>query len=148
MAAALTPEGLRLPPRPQGRLRVPLTPLADTMFQLLIFFMLASNLTAYSTLPLQGGPAVTGQAGGAATGGSGEAVSQGTTLWTVLSDGLRVGGQTFTMDDIPDLAAALPEGGRIVLILRDETRVDDVATVLERLIGSGVASVRIATLER
>ena len=40
------------PHRPRGN-RFPMTALADAMFQLLIFFMLASSLTPYSLLPLQ-----------------------------------------------------------------------------------------------
>ncbi len=139
------PVRLPLPSRDRGRLRVPLTPLADAMFQLLIFFMLASNLTPYSTLVLQGGPATAGVAGGGGTGGTAPASPDGTTLWTVEADGLRVGGQRFALDDIPDLASALPAGASIVLVLRDAARVSDVAAVLERLTGSGIAAVRIAS---
>ncbi len=132
-----------LPPREGGRLRVPLTPLADAMFQLLIFFMLAANLTPYSALLLQGGPPVASTPGGA-SGGSGPAAPAGTALWTVENGRLRITGQSFEFDDIPDLAAGLADGIRVVLILRDAARVSDVAAVLERLEGSGISAVSIA----
>ena len=56
MAAA---SGQRRPglilPRRNRRYRFSMTPLADVMFQLLIFFMLSANLAAYSLLPLRSG---------------------------------------------------------------------------------------------
>ncbi|SFJ83116.1 ExbD/TolR family protein [Jannaschia pohangensis] len=137
---------IELPRRRPNRMRVPLTSLADTMFQLLIFFMLASNLTPYSNLLLQGGPSDVGTPGGAGGNdpGTSAATPPGTILWTVEADGLLVGGQRFALDDIADLAATLPEGAQVVLVLRDQARVRDVATVLERLTGSGISAVRIA----
>jgi len=136
---------IELPRRKPNRMRVPLTSLADTMFQLLIFFMLASNLTPYSNLLLQGGPSNVGAPGGGGDDtGTQAAAAPGTVLWTVEADGLLVGGQAFALDDIADLAATLPAGAQVVLILRERARVRDVATVLERLRGRGIAAVRIA----
>lgn len=144
MTGATTGERIPLPSRARARrLAVPLTPLADTMFQILIFFMLASNLTPYSTLRLQSGGAVADGAGGAGAGDD-PAGASGTVLWTLEPDGLRVAGQLFALDAVPDLAHALPPDAQVVLILRDRTRVRDVAGVLERLTGSGIAAVRIA----
>ena len=53
-------------PRHTGRYNFVLTPLADAMFQLLIFFMLSSNLAPYSLLTVRTG--VTGQEGAQASG--------------------------------------------------------------------------------
>jgi len=54
-----------LPPRSPARYRFVLTPLADAMFQLLIFFMLSSNLAPYSLLTIRSG--TTGDPAGASS---------------------------------------------------------------------------------
>ena len=138
-----------LPARPR-RYRFVLTPLADAMFQLLIFFMLASSLTPYSIMTLRSGPdAVAEGAGG--PGGEGAAtaataVSPETVLWTLDDGAVVVGGQVFDPEDLFDLADALGSDAApasVILIVRETARVQDVATAMEALEGANVASVQI-----
>ena len=69
--------GLNLPVRRRRSVAFSMTALADVLFQLLIFFMLSSNLAAYSMLPLRSG-ALRGDGGGEA-GGAGTAVTRAPT---------------------------------------------------------------------
>lgn len=141
-----------LPARPR-RYRFVLTPLADAMFQLLIFFMLASSLTPYSIMTLRSGPEAVAEASGAG-GGDGAApaaatvVPPETVLWTLDQGAVVVGGQVFDPEDLFELAAALGGDGAppasVILIVRERARVQDVATAMEALDGANVGSVQIA----
>jgi biopolymer transport protein ExbD len=139
-------------PAPPRRYRFVLTPLADAMFQLLIFFMLASSLTPYSIVTLRSGPeAVADQGtqgeGGAEPAAAASAVPPETVLWTIDVKAVIVGGQIFDPEDLPDLAAALGSEAvpaDVVLIIRDRARVQDIATAMEALADANVASVQIA----
>ena len=134
-----------LPKRDAARYRFVLTPLADAMFQLLIFFMLSSNLAPYSLLTIRSGTA-------AEAGGDGSTPSDaaqppaGAAIWTVDADTIIAGGQRFPLSSLPDLAAALNADGNasVVLILRDSAMVQDLTSVLEVLKVSGIESVQIA----
>ncbi len=151
-----------LPERPRTY-RFALTPLADAMFQLLIFFMLSSSLTPYSLVTLRGTPdnAQTGEAtetappqveDETATTPASAASDDGPkiTTWT-LGDGIViVNGQIFEADALADLAAAIgtrDEPGRIVIIVGDQARVQDIATAVEALDTAQVSAVQI-TRER
>lgn len=122
-----------------------MTALADVLFQLLIFFMLSSNLSAYSLLPLRSG-ALQGD-GGADTPDAGTAVTgaQSTAIWTLNPDGIVASGQRFGIDRLPALAAALvtQETQHVLIVLRPEVPVQDVVTVLEVLSAHGIGSVQI-----
>ena len=63
MAATDLGPGLSLPRR-ERRYRFSMTPLADVMFQLLVFFMLSANITPYSLIDIRTG----GLSGGAPAG--------------------------------------------------------------------------------
>jgi biopolymer transport protein ExbD len=153
MASGLSPAmRLQLPER-RRNYRFALTPLADAMFQLLIFFMLSSSLTPYSLLTVQSAQgaasAAPSQAGNAAADAtlplalSGDAV-----VWAIDRDAVLVGGQRFAFDDLGDLVQALgaPNGpADVVLVIRNTARVQDVTTVLARLLQASVGTVRIAT---
>lgn len=136
-------------PAPPRRYRFVLTPLADAMFQLLIFFMLASSLTPYSIVTLRSGPEqVTegSQGEGGAAPAVGEQVSPETVLWTIDVKAVIVAGQIFDPEDLPDLAAALGSDAvpaDVILIIRDRARVQDIATAMEALADANVASVQI-----
>lgn len=130
--------------------RFALTPLADAMLQLLIFFMLSSSLTPYSLLTLQSASVSSGAevAAGAETTADPASVQPDRALWTIEAGGISVGGQSFGFDRLPDLAAALgteAAPAEVVLILRTSAAVQDVTTVLEVLQTANVASVKIAT---
>lgn len=132
-----------------------LTPLADAMFQLLIFFMLSSSLAPYSLITLKTAPKAVSEEDVAEAGsGPGNDPSQpapppdaaNTTLWTVNNGSVRSAGLDYNMDQLGDLAAALGEGrpGRVVLIVTSEARVQDVAHALEALEGANVGAVQIS----
>lgn len=144
----------RIPlPERKRNYRFVLTPFADAMFQLLIFFMLSSNLAPYSLLTLQTAPPVAdGQAGapGAETvaDATEAALAGDVALWTIEADRVIVGGQDFDFAALDALAEALGESGAaadVVLVIRASARVQDVTTVLARLRLANVASVQIST---
>lgn len=147
-----TASRLALPQR-KPSYRFALTPLADAMFQLLIFFMLSSSLTPYSLLTLKSAPPPAEEA--PAPGETAErtppsapaaVAPRDTALWTVEAGTLIVGGQTFGFDALPDLAAALGSPSApadVILFLRPGARVQDVTTILEALQLARVASVQV-----
>lgn len=140
--------GLDLPVRARRRVAFSMTALADVLFQLLIFFMLSSNLTAYSLLPLRSG-ALRGDAGGeapAATASTAVTEASSTAIWTLNPDGIIASGQHFGLDRMQALAEALAlrQTRHVLIILRPEVPVQNVATVLELLSAQGIGSVQIA----
>ena len=140
---------LNLPQR-QRRYRIALTPLADAMFQLLIFFMLSSNLTPYSLLTLQSAAGSSTAAGpnGDSTEPPQAPFSGNVALWTIEAETVIVGGQRFGFDMLEDLAAALGQDDtptQVVLVIRPSAQVQDVTTVLARLQTADVVSVRVAS---
>ena len=135
-------------PRRQARYAFVLTPLADAMFQLLIFFMLSSNLAPYSLLTIRSGSA---GPEGAATQGQQPADQLAETpadaaIWSVGEGVVVAGGQSFGPDALTDLAEALAlrSDASVVLILRDAAQVQDLTNVLEALTAAGVQRVQIA----
>lgn len=140
-------------PQRVPRRRFALTPLADAMFQLLIFFMLASSLTPFSLITLRSGPAGADAATAAAGDGETpetppEVIPGETALWTVLQDAVVVGGQQFPFDALPQLAEAMgpdPGAAKVIVILRPAARVQDITSVLEALEIAEIGSVQITT---
>ena len=138
--------GLGLPVRARRRTAFSMTALADVLFQLLIFFMLSANLAAYSLLPLRSG-ALQGESGGDAPGaGTAVTAASTTAIWTLNPDGIVASGQRFGMERVRELADALAQRRteHVLIILRPDVRVQDVATVLEVLAAHGIGSVQIA----
>lgn len=139
-------------PRPAAkRQRFSLTPLADAMFQLLIFFMLSSSLAPYSLLTIRSGPEQQ-QAGEVQPGeatqpdeNTAQPLGANTVLWTLEPEKVTIGGQTFPYDALPDLAVGLAanEEAEVIIILRSEARVQDLATVMEALTNAGITAVQI-----
>jgi biopolymer transport protein ExbD len=127
------------------RYRISLTPLADAMFNLLIFFMLSSNITPYSLLPLKGTVALPGDGAGA---GDGLAQPSGAdaAVWTVTKGEIIANGQLFSMDQADDLTDILTQAGTqsIVLVIRPEAEVQDLTTVLEALSAGGITQVQLS----
>lgn len=138
--------GLALPRRERRPVRFSMTALADVLFQLLIFFMLSSNLSAYAMLPLRSG-ALQGE-GGTDMPGAGTAVTgaQSTAIWTLNIDGITASGQRFGIERLPALAQALvaQQTEHVLIVLRPEVPLQDVVTVLEVLSAHGLTSVQIA----
>ncbi len=145
---------LKLPQRPP-RYRFALTPLADAMFQLLIFFMLSSSLTPYSLITLRTSTqvAVAGDDADAAdpapaqaTDSAPEIVSRDAALWIIDFGAVIVQNNVFDPDDLPDLAAALGSEeapADVVLIVRETATVQDISWVMEVLQTANIGSVRV-----
>ncbi len=136
------PRATLLPPAPRRGYGFALTPLADAMFQLLIFFMLSSSQVPYSLLTLAAGD-------GPGRGTAGESVQQPgseAALWSIDAGAVVASGQRFNFDELPDLATALVAAGtdRVVLFARDSARVQDVVAVTEALAAAGVPVVNFA----
>ncbi|UWQ81767.1 biopolymer transporter ExbD (plasmid) [Leisingera sp. S132] len=139
-------------PAPRQRRAFSLTPLADIMFQLLIFFMLSSSLTPYSVLPLHSsGPVADRQPGPAQSAAAAQApqasVPGGTALWNLEAGKLRVQGQDFPLEALPGLARSLREDNpeaAVVVIVKPSAKVQDLTTVLEQLRVTGIASVQLS----
>lgn len=122
------------------------TPLADAMFQLLVFFMLTSSLAPYSLMTL-----TPGTAGNIDAAGDAPEVLQNTpaqetvAIWSVGRGTLRAGGEQIALANIRDLVAPLNEADvdRVVLLTGRSATVQDVATVLEALTLSHVPTVQV-----
>lgn len=138
-------------PKRQQNYRVPLTPLADAMFQLLIFFMLSSSLAPFSLLTLKSAPESLETGESQSATGEGDGPSTDTvvgTIWTVEPGLVRVGGQPFEFDALPALAEALTDSGvtqGVTVIIRARTTVQDVTLVLEALRAAGIEGIQITT---
>ena len=143
-------------PDPRGGRRASgfaLTPLADVMTQLLIFFMLTSNLTPFSMLTVQTGVdtpppeeeqgplSVPDQTPAAAVAAQPQAA-----LWTVEVGAVVVAGQRFDFALLPPLAEALRAQGetQVVLTIQPDARIQDIVAVLEALNAVEIAAVQIA----
>jgi len=134
---------LPLPER-RRQYRFILTPLADAMFQLLIFFMLSSSIAPYALLTIRsGGDAATEPALG--TGDTG-AVSNGpAAIWNISESGVIIRGQTFGFADLTALSEAVArEDASLLLVVRDTASVQNLTDVLEELTLAGVPDVQIA----
>ena len=125
-----------------------LTPLADAMFQLLIFFMLTSSLTPYSLLTLSSGPGT--EAGDTETAPEepAGAVTDPAATWTVEDGQILANGQAFGFDNLPQLAQILVDADtpRVLLISSERARVQDLVTVLEILAAAQITSVDIVSM--
>jgi biopolymer transport protein ExbD len=135
-------------PRSPARYRFVLTPLADAMFQLLIFFMLSSNLAPYSLLTIRNGTTgdTTGTDAGADPVEEIAAPLGQVAIWNVDAGNVIVGGQKFGFEVLSDLAAALNANNdaSIILVVRTEANVQDLSSVLESLAAAGVSNIQIA----
>lgn len=118
-----------------------LTPLADVMFQLLIFFMLSTSLAPYALIPLGGG----GAAEAASEPAPRVAGTPPAEIWQLGHGLVRTGGQAVAFDALPQLATAARLEGvpEIVLLASRDATVQDIATALEILRTARVAKVRL-----
>ncbi len=132
-------------PQAPRRYKFVMTPLADAMFQLLIFFMLSSSLAPYALMTIR-----SGAAGDVANTQGDTADSAATSfadiaIWSVSAEGVTVRGQAFGFDALPELTAAMPtDDSSVLLILRDSAVVQDLARVVEALSAAGITNVQIA----
>ena len=135
-------------PKSSRRYAFSLTPLADAMLQLLIFFMLSSSMAAYSLLGLNSAAAPTAGAGPALPAlVAGGAPPPGMAAWTVEVGGVIANGQRFGFDALPAMVTALKQQAlpQVVLVLGEGASVQDLVVVLEALAAGGIAEVQVAT---
>ncbi|PJI84233.1 biopolymer transport protein ExbD [Yoonia maricola] len=151
MATTYTP----LPERPR-RYRVPLTPLADAMFQLLIFFMLTTTLTPFSLVTVRSTPDAAEQGGPDTSTGAvdEEALQQASassrnqaTVWELGDGQVIVDGQQFEITQLSLLAEALGTQNtpaNLIVLVTDAATVQDVTTALEALGAAEITAVQLA----
>ncbi len=139
-------------PRRNRRYRFSMTPLADVMFQLLIFFMLSANIAPYSMLDVRTG-ALSG--GGGTTPDPDNETQPGrttdirsTAVWTLDETGtILASGQRFEPARLAALADALTAQGTrdVLVVLKRDVAVQQLVTVLQTLAARGITSVQIAS---
>lgn len=145
-------------PLPQRKpaYRFALTPLADAMFQLLIFFMLSTSLTPYSLITLRSNadaPTEEAAAPGSAVDETaqpdGSAAEDGRIrIWTLGFEVVTTAGATYEPEQLRDLAEAVSEQrdvGPVILIVTATARMQDVAAAMEALRSADIADVQITT---
>lgn len=136
-------------PRSTTRYRFALTPLADAMFQLLIFFMLTSSLTPYALLTIRTGA----EPGGTASDPGADPAEEQLVLpganaqiWSVEQGQITANGQPIPFDQLAAFAAAvaLNDAAEIVLVMQSSAQVQDLTSVLEALTAAGITSIQLA----
>ena len=104
MQGATDQETIRLPdPVPRHKPAFALTPLADVMFQLLIFFMLSTSLAPYALLPLGAPAAEAGRDDTASAAPAPPTEFERPQIWHLGRNSLRVGNRRATPVEAPDL---------------------------------------------
>lgn len=131
-------------PRPPARRAFALTPLADVMFQLLIFFMLSSSLSPYALLPLVAPAEHDGTRADAAPAAL-PADAPAPAIWTVGRGEIRAGAERFDTTALSDRLALLRQAGvaELLLFTTAETTTQDIATVLEAVRVAGLTRARL-----
>ncbi|MFT6223507.1 MAG: biopolymer transport protein ExbD [Paracoccaceae bacterium] len=119
-----------------------MTPLADIMFQLLIFFMLSSSLAPYALIPLAAptAPASQDTATPQQQGGTPDIV-----IWHVAAGEVRARGESLPLASLPEVIKALKLDGldEILLFTTASATTQDLATVIEAVRVGEVARVRL-----
>lgn len=139
-------------PRSRRRYGFSMTAMADMMFQLLVFFMLSTNVMPYSLLDVAAGR-LAGGTGFTAPPQTADPVPPGpatdirqTAVWTLRADGAIVaGGQDFDRARLPELAEALvaQRTPGLLVVLGPGVTVQGIVSVLEILAARGVPGVRV-----
>ncbi len=130
-----------LPTRPR-KYSFSFTPLADAMFQLLVFFMLTSSLAPYSLMTLKPGATGTIPLAGEAREAPETTDPQDIAVWSLISGAIRVEGERIPLDELPEILGSV-NLDRVVLITGRSATVQDVATALESLSVAGVPTVQL-----
>ncbi len=142
--------GISLQPQRMRKRGFALTPLADVMFQLLLFFMLTSALAPYALLPL-------GQPAGAipeARQNTAPALPQspGTpppaaaqAIWHLGQDEVRSGQVRIALDMLPRALEDLQADGisDLVVFVTRPARSSDLATLLEAVQQAGITRLQL-----
>ena len=140
-------------PRSRRRYSFALTPLADAMFQLLIFFMLSSSLTPFSLITVKGGAVLEEASDPGEIAEIAERAEAGDTaeaaIWVIERGEVIAGRQRFGFDRLDELSETLRLVGttEVLIVARPVAEVQDVVRVLEALATAGVTSVQVVTAE-
>ncbi|WP_116087317.1 biopolymer transporter ExbD [Tropicimonas sp. IMCC34011] len=146
MAAGPSSVPVSIPdPRGGPKRSFALTPLADVMFQLLIFFMLSTSLAPYALLPLGGARATPAEQAAADQNAPPSASETGPAIWTIGEGNVRIGRDVVLHDMLPLRVAQLQAAGAEDLILFTDARAttQDVVTVLETVRAAGLTRIRL-----
>jgi biopolymer transport protein ExbD len=138
------------PPRPR-RYGFPLTPLADAMFQLLVFFMLSSSLAPYSLIPLTGGAAgASAIEGQAAPQAQAPDAGARVLVWHLSRGQVRAGDQVLPLEALRGLIPSLraDPGIGVLIFPAASATVQDLARVTEVLAVAGITRVQIVSGSR
>lgn len=123
------------------RLAFMLTPLIDVMFLLLIFFMLSSQLSPYSLLPIG---RVAGERG-ASPAAPAETTAIADLSVRVAAGAVVVGGETIAIEAFPSAIETFRAQGfdGFLVIATRAASVQDIVSALEALQAAGVARVTL-----
>jgi len=134
--------GVLPPPVDRKRSAFALTPLADIMFQLLIFFMLSSSLAPYALLPMSG-PATRGSETATRTNVANTATAQ--VIWHLERGRLRAGDNRIDLAQLPAALARLRGDGieDIVVFVTESARAQDLADLMEPVRRAGFARLQL-----
>lgn len=136
---------IQLRQRPKKGMHFMLIPLVDVIFLLLTFFMLSTNLAAYSALTL--GDYRREGDGAAEPAGATPAASGPDLILTVSAGEVRANGTALPLAGFAGEAARLKEGGAdsVVVFVRPSATAQDIVTVLEVLKRAAFATVSVRT---
>ena len=132
----------RLQPVQRRKRAFALTPLADVMFQLLLFFMLTSVLAPYALRPL-GAPL--DSTSGAEPATTAPAAAANTTIWHLARDAVRAGDTRIALDEVPvALVRMRADGlGSLVGFVTATARAEDLARLIEAVRSSRIAQLQL-----
>ena len=136
---------IRLAPR--KRSGFVLTSLIDVIFLLLVFFMLSSQIAAFSLIEVSSANvALAGEADATSRTDPTETITGIETVFTVSRGTVRAGRTTISLDELPSALEEFPtEMRQRALVLADEiASVQDIATVLEAFRNASFAQVTLA----
>jgi len=122
---------------PRGRRRplISLTPLIDVVFILLVFFMLASSFLDWRSIALD-----------APARAAASASMEGALLVEVRTDGLRLSGDTVSLDKLAERVAARLEAKpdqRVLVKPAAGVSLQEAVQVLDRLAAAGAAELSL-----
>ncbi|MCL1629191.1 biopolymer transporter ExbD [Roseibaca sp. V10] len=148
MAEALTDIApLRLPVPAARRRGFALTPLADVMFQLLLFFMLTSSLAPYALLPLSAaGPSAGQTLRDTPTPPQSPAPpAEAQVIWHLERGEIRAGQVRIPLSALPEAVAALRRDAvsDLVVFVTRTAEARDLALLIENVQDSGIARVQL-----
>lgn len=147
MSAAAHPgAGLLGPPPAPRRAAFALTPLADIMFQLLIFFMLSTSLAPYALLPVveRVAPAAGAEALPPSPAPPALAPAE-PAVWHLGRGSLRAGDSEIGLEALPAALEALAEAGvaEVLLFVTEAAETQDLVAVLQEVRLAGGLRLRL-----